>query len=118
LNGMRVGIPVTGSRVAPVFEVARRILLLDNSSGRAGTELDFSRSTLLARVDAVIQNEVQLLVCGGIAGWVEQILRASGVDVISRVSGPADEVARAARGRDVSEAVKRLSRFLPGQARL
>jgi predicted Fe-Mo cluster-binding NifX family protein len=113
---MRVGIPVTGNRVAPVFEVARRILMLDNGSLHVPMEIRFSDSTVLARVDALIQNRVRLLVCGGIAGWVEQVLRASGVDVISQVSGSADEIARAVAGRDTPAAVKGLSHYRPRKA--
>ncbi len=91
---MRIAIPVWGNKVSPVLDTASRLLIVDvedrNEAGRFEIyleEQDLSRRCL--RINGM---KVDILICGAISRPIARMLIASGIDVISEISGLAEEV--------------------------
>jgi predicted Fe-Mo cluster-binding NifX family protein len=91
---MKVAIPLFNSRVSPRFEFASALLLATTQDRqireRRQIALDgydlFQRSALLRELG------VDLLICGGIQGFIARSLGSGNVAVISPISGEAEEV--------------------------
>lgn len=104
---MRVAIPTWSGRVSPVFDVAKRLLLVDlDGEAEAGRqEAAMVETELGARARRVAQLGVDVLIAGAISAPLEAMLVSSGVRVIPHTCGPTEEVLRAfARGRLPDEA--------------
>jgi predicted Fe-Mo cluster-binding NifX family protein len=91
---MRIAIPLWQGRISPVFDEARRILLLDISEKQeqhrqeeslvAGSP--FERAQLLPRLG------VNLLICGMISHTQQASLTSAGIKVIPHICGEIEEV--------------------------
>lgn len=91
---MRIAIPIADDRVSPVFDVARRLLLVDaEQGGGAGrTEQALEEESPELRARRVAELGVSVLICGAISRPLESMLVAAGVEVIPQTSGQVDEV--------------------------
>ena len=99
---MKVAIPTWNSRVSPVFDVAKRLLVVtldgDGEVGRA--EAALQETQLAARVKRVMQLGVDVLICGAISMPLEAMLASAGMRVIPHTCGTVEEVLQAfASGR-------------------
>ena len=94
---MRIAIPTWDGRISPVFDVARRLLLVDVDGnaevGRSEVELEEMR--MVARTARLTSLGVQVLVCGAISMPFEAMLTSAGVRVLPQVCGSVDDVLRA-----------------------
>jgi predicted Fe-Mo cluster-binding NifX family protein len=94
---MRIAIPLWQGRISPVFDEARRILLLDVSEKREQhrreeslvAENPFERSRLLPRLG------VNLLICGMISQTQQTALASAGIRTIPHICGQIEEVINA-----------------------
>ena len=91
---MRWGVPLMGDRVAPRCTRADGLLLARVSHGRV---VSHTRVTAAVRspvelLDAVIEEGVEKLVCGGVSRDVREALAAQGVVIVENVACSADEV--------------------------
>ena len=91
---MKVAIPVWQSRVSPVFDVARRLLVLDVDNGR-----EVSRSECLidtpsseAHIRILIELDVDALLCGAISRQLADEIITCGIEVVSLLTGPVEEL--------------------------
>ncbi len=91
---MRVAIPVADCRVSPVFDSARRLLLVEIGDGAVLTrqEIALDEMELAPRARRVAELGANTLICGAISQPLEWLLAASGIDVIPRTCGRAEEV--------------------------
>ncbi|MBI4774187.1 MAG: hypothetical protein HY788_08410 [Deltaproteobacteria bacterium] len=94
---MKAAFPYWDNRIAPVFDVAREILLVEASSGRVVRE---TRETLTA--DLSVQKVLRLLelgvgtvICGAISGMLHEMVLAYGIRIIPCVTGDLRQVIRA-----------------------
>lgn len=90
----KIGITHHLGYVSPVFDVARNLLVVSIRDGQAQ---DRRLATLRAvpaflRSREVQELRVDVLVCGAISRPCEAALLASGIEVISSVCGPIEEV--------------------------
>ena len=104
---MKVAVPTWSDRVSPVFDVAKRLLLVDfdgeAESGRE--EVAVKESEPAPRARRVAQLGVDVLICGAISVPLEAMLVSAGVRVIPHTCGPTEEVLQAfASGRLTDEA--------------
>lgn len=94
---MRVAIPTWGGRVSPVFDVARRLLLVDfEGDGEVRREeagIEYSQPTLRAK--RIAELGVNTLICGAISTPLEALLTSADVRVIPHACGPVEVVLRA-----------------------
>lgn len=94
---MKVAIPTWDGRVSPVFDVAKRLLVVDverdTEVGRS--EVDLKEMRLAARVKRMTALGVHVLICGAISWPLEAMLTSAGARVIPQTCGPVDDVLRA-----------------------
>ncbi len=95
---MRVGIPVFNNRVSPVFDWAKRLLVVDiDDTGKKLSEsvVEITGYDLYGRVELLVNNKIEILVCAGICMALMQMIRARGISVIPGVVGEIDDVIEA-----------------------
>jgi predicted Fe-Mo cluster-binding NifX family protein len=90
----RIALPAWEGRVSPVFDVARRVVLVDLDGRR-----ERGREVVLlpgadpgARARGLEGHHVDVLICGAISQPVAQALASSGVTVVSGICGDVDLV--------------------------
>ena len=91
---MKVAIPHMGKTVAPCLEYCATMALFTIHDGRVTRRVDFRLSSRepLDRVRLLRDQEIETIICGGVQDVFEDMLRASGIRVISWVSGPVDDL--------------------------
>ena len=99
---LRIAIPIRDNCVSPAFDFARTLLLVELEDGR---EVRRSETALVPEPNArraarLIELQVELLVCGAISRDLARSVAGAGIEILSYVSGPIDEVVKAyAAGR-------------------
>ena len=89
---MKVAIPRMGETVAPCFEYSATIAVYSVEEGRVIDQIDFpirSREPF-DRIRLLRDQDVDTIICGGVQDVFEDLLRASGIHLISWVSGDVD----------------------------
>ena len=90
----RVAIPISGTRVSPLFDVARTLLLADIEAGRVTNRSrhEVATDSAPARARLLADLNVAELICGGISRPVAMVVQAHGVRVVPWVAGEIEEV--------------------------
>ena len=91
---MKVAIPRMGETVAPCFEYCATMAIFTVAEKAVTRQIDFplrSREPF-DRVRLLRDQEVDTIICGGVQDHYEDALRASGIQVISWVSGSVDDL--------------------------
>lgn len=101
---MRVAIPEHQNRVAPVFDCCRQLWLVahDAEADRLIAGEDWSMISRFARATRLKELQVELLVCGGISGCLENLVRRQGIEVLPWVAGDVWEILAALRAGSIS----------------
>jgi len=91
---VRVGISTWSGTVSPVFDVARRLLVVDVEAGAEVRRIEESLGEMpvLWRATHVSRLGVNTLICGAISLALEQALVSAGIRVIGHVCGDVEEV--------------------------
>lgn len=104
---MKTAFAVWNNRIAPVFDVARRVILVESESAR-----QVAQSQALLPGDQPLQKAQQLsqlgadsLVCGAISRALQAVLTARGIRVIPFVAGDVQDVIDAWRRKDFENKV-------------
>jgi len=94
---MRVAIPTWSGTISPVFDVARRLLLVDIEGGKElrRREEPVDETDIASRAMHVARLGVDLLICGAISRPLEMILISEGAQVIPHTCGSVEDVLRA-----------------------
>jgi len=92
----RIAISIWEGRVSPVFDVAKRLLIVDieNNHEVGRYEEIMPETELINRAGHVVRLGVQLLICGAISWPLEGRLIFAGVRVISQTCGLVEGVLR------------------------
>lgn len=87
-------ISVWNGRIAPVFDVGRRLLVLEIHDKRIlnRTEIDLGRASPAERVQRLVQLRVQVLVCGAVSRPLLTLLRENAIRVHPFIAGDVNEV--------------------------
>jgi predicted Fe-Mo cluster-binding NifX family protein len=91
---MTVAIPRMGEMVAPCFEYCATMAIFTIVANRVVDQVDFplrSRDPF-DRVRLLRDQEVDTVICGGMQDIYEDLVRASGFEVISWVSGSVEDL--------------------------
>ncbi len=79
---VRIALTIYDGRIAPVFESAQRLLVIDVPAARGSRhEVSLAGLTGIDRVRHVGETGADELVCGGITGSVRHLLEARGIRV-------------------------------------
>ncbi|MCK5785661.1 MAG: NifB/NifX family molybdenum-iron cluster-binding protein [Candidatus Sabulitectum sp.] len=95
---MRLAITVWNGRIAPVFDVAGTLRLVEMDEGRVTADNLLSLPPgggVFSRVSVLTGQRIDVLVCGAVSRPVHRMLTDSGIQVHSFVSGEAKEVLEA-----------------------
>lgn len=91
---MTVAMPRMGEMVAPCFEYSATMTIFTIEANRVTGQVDFplrSRDPL-DRVRLLRDQKVDTVICGGMRDTYEDMVRASGFEVISWVSGSVEDL--------------------------
>ncbi|MCK4547184.1 MAG: hypothetical protein KAW17_07060 [Candidatus Eisenbacteria sp.] len=90
---MVIAIPIFGSRVSPRFDHAQELLLIKEAEGRVveSKRVIFGDSGPLERVARLAALHTNVVICGGISGFLARQLAFRGVRVYSWVTGEAED---------------------------
>ena len=91
---MRIGIPTWHGTVSPVFDVARRLLVVDVEAGVEARRFEESlgETHVLGRATHVTRLGVTVLICGAVSWPLEQALASAGIEVVAHVCGNVEDV--------------------------
>lgn len=95
---MRIALTVWNGRIAPVFDVAGTVRLVERSGDSVTGDrlVSFQHGGgMISRVTALVEYGIDVLVCGAVSRPVHRMLAGSGIKVHSFVAGEADEVLEA-----------------------
>jgi predicted Fe-Mo cluster-binding NifX family protein len=92
-----IAVPIFKSRISPVFDTCTRLLLIEFEDGREITrkELDLDRFSFRERQKVLENNDVAVVICGGISDVFHAILSNSNILLICGICGNVDEVIKA-----------------------
>jgi len=91
---VKVAVPRMGETVAPCFEYCATMAVFTIERRRIVEQVDFplrSRDPF-DRVRLLRNQEVDTVICGGMQDFYEDVLRTSGFEVISWVSGSVEDL--------------------------
>lgn len=98
----RIAIPIRDGFVSPAFDFARRLLVVEfgDSLETQRFERELAPEPNAQRAARLMGLQVKLLICGAISRDLAQWVLEAGIEILSYVSGPIDEVVKAyAEGR-------------------
>ena len=105
---MKVAFSVWNGRIAPVFDVARQLCLIEvNDIGDCSAEqfLEIPNIPVLHKVKFLQEKNISILVCGAISRVFGDILLSRGIEVLPFVAGEYQQVITAWRkGENFDEA--------------
>ena len=92
----KVAIPRYGESVAPCYGYAATVAIFTIADGVVVEQRDFTLTSprVLDRVRLLRDQGVDTLICGGVQDRFEDIIRANGIQVLSWVSGNAEDLLR------------------------
>lgn len=87
------------NRIAPVFDVARRIRVVESDDGRVVREAEalLEDGSLVRRAINLSQLGIATLVCGAISRPLREMILSNGIEVIPFIAGDLGDVIRAWR---------------------
>lgn len=96
-KSMKIVIPYSQGRISPVFDVAEHFYLIEVENGRefSRQRLRFAESGLYAKMQMLSQLNVDVVICGAISGIQENILRNTGIRLITFICGDLEDVLEA-----------------------
>jgi predicted Fe-Mo cluster-binding NifX family protein len=89
-----VALPVFQSRIAPVFDSATRVLLIETEHRRelGRSELHIKNLSASERVATLKRADVTALICAGISNITHTILESADISVTPGIVGQVEEV--------------------------
>ncbi|RLB13653.1 MAG: dinitrogenase iron-molybdenum cofactor biosynthesis protein [Deltaproteobacteria bacterium] len=102
---MKVAIPTWNGKVSPVFDVATHLLVVDIKGGEeiSRSELFINEAEVHFRVKQIASLGVDVIICGAISWWLEELLVSNGIQVISQICGDVEKVLEAFKSRQLME---------------
>ncbi len=97
---MRIAISIWNARIAPVFDVSRRLMLADVENGIlvARRVEHFAGDQPVHKTTKLSELNVQVLICGAISQPLAEVLSIYGIIIIPFIAGDIEEVLTAYLG--------------------
>ena len=91
---VKIAIPMFDSRVSPRFDFASKVLIATIEGGRVVDRKEYSLNNLnpIRRSALLKEQEVNVLICGGISNFSMRLLMGNGIEVIPMVPGEVEEI--------------------------
>ena len=94
---MKAAFTTWRNRIAPVFDVAREVVLVeaDRNVQIGSTLMSLPEGAVEPKVKQLCQQGVSILVCGAISRCAHELVKAEKIEVFSFVAGDTDRVVQA-----------------------
>lgn len=91
---MKIAISVWKGRISPLFDSATNVFVYEigNTDEFSKRQIIFDEQSAETKADILLQNGIDLLICGAVSSDVERILSQKGIAVYAYLSGEADEI--------------------------
>ena len=89
---MKMAITTWNDRIAPVFDVAGNVYIVDGAESPSGGESISLPQAPFAKIDSLLRTGVEVLVCGAISRPLLRRAQGAGLKVVPFVSGSLEEV--------------------------
>jgi len=109
---MRIAISIWEDKISPVLDTASKLLIIEDKTQKESSrsEADLLEQDISQRCSFIRKLDLDVLICGAVSRQFSDMLKASGIEVISGISGPAEEVLDAYLHGDLHHS----GFFLPG----
>ena len=93
---MRIALSIWEDKVSPVLDTAARLLIIDNESHRESRFVaNLPEKDLSERCAFIRSLDIDVLICGAVSRHLIKMLLASGIEVVSGISGHVEDVLNA-----------------------
>lgn len=94
---MRIAVSIWGDKVSPVLDTATKLLIIESGTQKKGSrfEVFLIKKDISQRCSFIRKLEIDVLICGAVSRLFSEMLKASGIKIISEISGPAEDVLEA-----------------------
>ncbi|MBW2605492.1 MAG: NifB/NifX family molybdenum-iron cluster-binding protein [Deltaproteobacteria bacterium] len=94
---MRVAISIWEDKISPVLDTAAKLLIIDDKNQKESSrfEADLLEQDMSRRCSFIKKLDLDVLICGAVSRQFLEMLKASGIKIISGISGPAEDVLEA-----------------------
>ena len=92
---MKVAISIWNGRVAPVFDVSECCLLISPDDSASAERVSFIGDSNGEKAEFLAGHKVHTLICGAISTEYEESLLTEGIEIVSFIAGPVDQVLEA-----------------------
>jgi predicted Fe-Mo cluster-binding NifX family protein len=91
---MRIAIPIWEDKISPVLDTASKLLIIDKDTQKESSrfETNLLEQNISQRCSFIRKLELDVLICGAVSRQFSGMLKASGIKIISGISGPAEDV--------------------------
>ena len=91
---MKAAFTVWNNRIAPLFDVARQIHVVESDQGRIVAQSNVSLDHQMAAFKArqLAEMGVETLVCGAISRTLQNMVAAYGIELVAFINGDLEEV--------------------------
>jgi len=94
---MRIAVSIWEDKVSPVLDTATKLLITESGTQkkRSRFEVFLIKKDISQRCSFIRGLEIDVLICGAVSRIFSWMLKASGIKIISGISGPAEDVLEA-----------------------
>lgn len=94
---MRIAIPIWEDKISPVLDTASKLLIIDKNDQKEVSRFEafLLEQDMSQRCSFIRKLDLDVLICGAVSRQVSGMLKASGIKIISEISGPAEKVLEA-----------------------
>ena len=94
---MRIALAVLNNRIAPVFDTARQLIIVEDEDGKVSQEISLAEETPVQRALYLAEIGVNVLICGAVSRSLHAMIQARGMEIHPFVSGDLADVLQAYR---------------------
>jgi len=94
---MRIAIPIWEDKISPVLDTASKLLIIDDKTQKKSSRFNANllEQDMSQRCSFIRKLDLDVLICGAVSRQLSGMLKASGINIISGISGPVEDVLEA-----------------------
>jgi len=101
---MRIALSIWEDKVSPVLDTAAKLLIVDNDDQRGSRfEVHLPEKNISRRCAFIRGLDIDVLICGAVSRHLTKILMASGIEIVSGISGHVEDVLKAYLQGDLAQ---------------
>jgi predicted Fe-Mo cluster-binding NifX family protein len=94
---MRIAISIWEDKISPLLDTASKLLIIENGTQKESPryEVHLLKQDISKKCRFIQGFNIDVLICGAVSRQFSEMLKASGIEVISGISGPVGDVLKA-----------------------